>query len=150
MALASIVSVPLRRRYLPAADITSPAELPFVQQRRRGAAITSYWHLPPVADYGQACALGREYAAHFAQFIKDNPAWTGANLLARIARDIDFADESPAKGCWVGFFAQIERLLHAGARLTDVFADVDQVNAQVAGIEAARNHEAAAREVAHV
>lgn len=105
------------------------ADLPFVHHPKRGIQAASNWHVPPTDDYAQACTLGREYAGHFIQYLKNNPSWVGANGLGRIAADMDFRDDTGAKGYWVGFFSQLERLIHAEARRIDVFADVDYVNA---------------------
>lgn len=104
----------------------------------------SFWHVPHidvphVDNYGAACEIGRNYAAHFAQYIKDNPGWVGGNLLGHIASDIDFSDKSGAAGYWVGFFSHLEHLIHEGTRDMDVFADADRINAQYAEIIARRS-----------
>ncbi|OOZ44257.1 hypothetical protein [Solemya velum gill symbiont] len=51
------------------------------------------WNLPHTDDYGQACDLGRVYARDFILFIREDPEWSGSNMLGRMARDIDFNDE---------------------------------------------------------
>lgn len=53
-----------------------------------------------------------------------------------IAAEINFKDETGAKGYWVGFFAHLERLIFAEAQRIDVFADIDQVLAEHAAIAA--------------
>lgn len=121
-------------------------DLPFVadiqvspHQTRR-----SFWHVPHidaphVDNYGVACEIGRNYAAHFAQYMKDNPCWVGGNLLGHIASDIHFSDKSGAAGYWVGFFSYLEYLIHEGTRDMDVFADVARINAEYAEIIARRS-----------
>jgi hypothetical protein len=94
--------------------------------------------MPPTEDYAQACAIGREYAAHFAQYLKDNPDMCGANSLGIIARDIDFENTSGAAGYWVGFFSHLEGMVLAQAQRTDVYSDVDRANAFYADIKSRR------------
>ncbi|WP_308364314.1 MULTISPECIES: hypothetical protein [unclassified Microbulbifer] len=121
------ITLPARRDYRPE---PAPLEtLPFVYRPGRGnkKAKRSNWKLPPVDDYGLACDLGREYAAHFVQYLKDNPFWVGKNLLGHILADIDYQDSTAAKGCHVGFFSHLERLLYAQAARMDVFDDVDRL-----------------------
>ncbi|OOZ75526.1 hypothetical protein BOW50_11370 [Solemya velum gill symbiont] len=69
------------------------------------------WNLPPADDYGQACGLGRVYARDFVQYLKAHPEWSGSNMLGRMAREIDFNDEGPDRGYWIGFFSQLEEAL---------------------------------------
>ncbi len=88
----------------------------------------SLWHVHTIHDYEQARAIGREYAAHFAQYLKDNPEVVGQNLLGRIASDINFHDASAKRGYWIGFFSYLERLIHAQAAQRPVFNDLDGFN----------------------
>lgn len=97
----------------------SPGALPFIGQRASGGLHN--WRVPPVTDYAQACLVGKAFALHYAQFLKDNPTTAGTNLLGQIAADIDFFDASGAKGYWVGFFSALEPMILAYARSTDVF-----------------------------
>ena len=83
--------------------------------------------------------LGPRIRRTFLQYLKDNPDSVGSNLLGHIAKHIDFTDTSVAKGCWVGFFTHLERVLHHGASSSDVFADVDEVKAHYARLVAARD-----------
>ncbi|SHM05397.1 hypothetical protein SAMN05216428_11287 [Nitrosospira sp. Nsp11] len=116
-----------RRTYIPTTDRPFTwQELPFNFRSKRSS---SHWHVPPTDDYGLACRTGREYAAHFIQFLKDNPSSVGMPILGSIAGAIDFSDESGAKGYWVGFFAHLERYIHAGALGINVFDDADKLNA---------------------
>ena len=106
------------------------ANLPFVHQSARDLTSINHWHVAPTNDYAEACAVGREYAAHFAQFMKDSPQWVGSNVLGRIVADMDFSDDTCAAGYHVGFFAHLESLIHGRAASIDVFADVADVNAE--------------------
>lgn len=102
-----------KRRY-----VGAPLEaLPFV-------SATSLWHVPLFHDFKAACQFGRACAAHFAQFLNDNPQYVGAATLRAIAADMDFADSAPARGCTIGFFAEIERMMRDTAYSYDVFADL--------------------------
>jgi hypothetical protein len=142
--LSSAISSPVRREYKPVANKSSFSKLPFVHRPKRGFKNASNWHVPPTEDYGQACKIGREYAAHFAQYLKDNPDMCGANSLGIIARDIDFENTSSAAGYWVGFFSHLERMVLAQTQRIDAYSDVDRVNAHYAEIEATRAIEGAA------
>jgi hypothetical protein len=146
MAAQSLATVPARRDYNPEVKPTSLSALPFVFRPKRGFKNASNWRVPPTDDYGLACEIGREYAAHFVQFMKDNPYWVGFNRLGEIVSAIDFKDESGAKGYWVGFFSHLERLIYATAQRIDVFADVDTINTYYAEIAAKRALEAETEE----
>jgi hypothetical protein len=103
------------------------SQLPFIHTKHHEFNPVSNWHVPPTEGYSQACDTGREYAAHFAQYLRDNPDMCGANLLGAIARDIDFKDSSNAAGYWVGFFSYLERIIFAKTQRMDVFDDVERV-----------------------
>ena len=129
--------MPIRRRYNRSEDAFNGwRDLPFVYRPKRGHKGASNWHVPPTDDYVAACKVGREYAAHFAQFLRDNPELAGGFALGWIAADIDFEDESGAKGYWVGFFSHLERLIAATAARIDPFADADAVSAYYADVAA--------------
>lgn len=85
-----------------------------------------YWYVPRIDDYELACRIGMEYAAHFVQYLKDDPSAVPDNILGTIAKDIDFQDDSDAAGYWVGFFTELSRYLLNGARRIDVFAELDK------------------------
>ena len=92
--------------------------LPFIYPHARGG----HWSPPPCAEYLSACARGRGYAAHLAQFLKANPLLAGGNTLGNIARVIDYAD--PARhGLWVGLFSYLELLVLDGVMSRPVFDD---------------------------
>lgn len=119
-------------------------ELPFTFFPKRGGSYKtiSHWRVPPTDNYGLGCRMGREYAAHFIQYLKDNPGTVGMNWLGQIAKDIDFADDSGAKGYWVGFFSHLERYIVAGAQNVNVFDDAERRNDHQLKLEAAARTEA--------
>lgn len=126
---------PAHNHYRPAWTLLT--ELPFIvgpqHYRKRGIRRTgSLWHVSPTDDYQQALATGREYAAHFVQYLLDNPFMAGANLLGRIATDMDFHDASAARGYWIGFFSYLEQLLYAQSIQRTAFVDLDRLNQRVA------------------
>jgi hypothetical protein len=94
--------------------------LPFMH--KRGDGVTDFWHVPAGNNHGQACAMGRQYAAHFTQWVKANGERTGFYVLGHIAHDINFKDKSQA-GYWTGFFSQIERLVLLGSMVCDVWRE---------------------------
>jgi hypothetical protein len=129
---------PARREYKPINDAWSFGELPFVYRPKRGSKGASNWDVPLASDYGDACHIGREYAGHYLQYIKDNPQVSESNMLGAIARDIDFKDASDSTGYWVGFFSYLERILCAQVRHMNIFEDIDRVNSVYAKIIAKR------------
>lgn len=98
----------------------------------------SDWTVQPTDNYCDACEKGRDYAAHLAQYLKENPQWVGSNKLNGIVSDMNFLDETAAKGYWIGFLAEVERMIYSYAKRTDVFAEVAQINAHYARLDAAR------------
>ena len=84
------------------------------------------WSIPRIDDYGLACRIGREYAAHFVQNLKDDPSMASNNILADIARAINFDDDADAKGYWVGFFTELSYYLMEGAKKIDVYKELDK------------------------
>lgn len=127
MTTETRTTMPARRAYKRAAI----SALPFMSPKRDNRLINrrDFWRVQPTDDYVQACEIGREYAAHFVQYMKDNPGAAGENTLGHIAAAIDFADESRAKGYWVGFFSHLERLIYEKAQQLDVFAETDRISA---------------------
>ena len=104
--------------------------LPFVQAPTRMEDLEKIpfcnWSIPRIDDYGLACRIGREYAAHFVQNLKDDHSVAPNNILADIARAINFDDDSDAKGYWVGFFTELSYYLTQGAKKIDVFKELDK------------------------
>lgn len=127
-------------------------ELPFIlRPKGRKAGASSNWHVPPAADYGAACAIGRNFAAHFLQYIKEDP--DRGQTLGTIAKDIDFNDKSANAGYWVGFFSHIERYIAAGCRFADVFADLkreDDIYSQINDAREAEDRRAMTGRVARM
>jgi|GEM_PF-4279366 len=101
-----------RRTYEPDA-----AELPFIGE-------DSFWLVPQEMDYGAACIIGSEYAAHYLQFLKDSPEDPHRNLLGCIASNINFND-SQARGFWIGFFTHLDWALQRHAKSTSPFEELD-------------------------
>lgn len=110
--------------------IFGPVQLPFSRLPKCIKEMESvpccHWYVPRIDDYELACRIGMEYAAHFVQYLKDEPDAVPNNILGYIARDIDFDDDSDAAGYWVGFFTEISRYLMKGAKRIDVFAELDK------------------------
>lgn len=125
---------PSRRSYAPELKAVPITALPFVRTSVGPARERGWWVVPPVPNtargYTDAVNLGRDYAAHFAQYLKDNPDEAGANWLGVIAGSIEFSCTSAAQGYWVGFFSHLERYILATAYRVDLFADVDRVIAE--------------------
>lgn len=127
------ITIPARRNYSPAVKPSSIAALPFVQlPKSLKGGPGSKWRVPPTDNYERACDIGMEYAAHYVQFLKDNPHWVGVNLLGDIVADMDFNDSTGAKGYRVGFFTYLERLIHTQAKHVNAFTEVDGMSAYYA------------------
>jgi hypothetical protein len=127
----SLPVIPKRRGYKAnRGKVFNPVQLPFERGPRCLEEIESVpfcnWYVPRIDDIGLACRIGQEYAAHFVQNLKDDPSVAPNNILADIVRDIDFEDESDAKGYWIGFFTQLSSYLLKGAQHIDVFAELDK------------------------
>lgn len=118
------VKLPLRRHYRPGTKPVPHQELPFVAIMP-GHLRQHCWQVPPADNYHQAYRIGREFAGHYIQYVQDNPNGHGHALLARIAGDIDFSDQSAVRGYWAGFFALIEQVLIFPI---DIFDYIDRVN----------------------
>lgn len=99
-------------------------DLPFVADIKVGPRKTAryFWHVPDSGDYGQANNIGRQFAADYAQYLKDNPFWVGAGFLGRIVADMAKHQDSSANGYGVGFCSFIEQLLFLAATQWDVYA----------------------------
>ena len=126
--------VPLRTHYRTATEST---KLPFVSRRKQpdGSNPVRFWAVDPVEDYCDGCHLGTEYAAHYLQYLQDNPSPAVGTLLTQIVKDIDFTDPKK-KGLWVGFFSFLEKVLIDRARTMNVYVTLDAQNARRALIRA--------------
>ena len=84
--------------------------------------------MPPADDYVDACAYGRECAAHLAQYLKDNLERHNRACSARSPTTSTSAilTMPVAMG---GFFNYAEQLMVLGALRCDVFQHVDSVHA---------------------
>lgn len=126
--------------------VFDPIPLPFVRLPRCfkevGEIPVCQWYVPQVDDYGLACRIGQEYAAHFVQYIKDNPESVPNNHLGGIIRAIDFEDESTSKGYWVGFITELSRFLLVGMKRIDVFEELDRGLAEEEKVIAGNDSEA--------
>lgn len=120
---------------IPAIDYTGKplSALPFVYRPKRGSKeLSSNWAVTPTTDYLHACNMGREYAAHFIQWLRQSDMACG-NMLGLIVADMA-ATVAPARGSEdathgyaVGFLSYLERLLHHAAGTVDVWRDVEQL-----------------------
>lgn len=99
-------------------DLAFVADVRIERKTRR-----SFWAVPQTDDYGHANNVGRQYACDFVQYLKENPAWVGGNLLALVAKDMaEVEDDSDAKGYAVGFWSFIEILLYQAVHRMDHYA----------------------------
>lgn len=124
---AQSIPMPTRRDYLPA-ESTPIEALPFVV---RDADTWHYWRTQTTGNYGMDCDLGREYAAHYLQWLKDNPGEIGGSHLSCIARDINYKS-AHSEGIWLAFFYFLEQQLGERALQIDPFAITDAQLAQEA------------------
>lgn len=119
--------MPARRHYRPTSALVT--DLLFIagprNTRRHGRPHGCLWFVPRIRDYDLAKSIGREYAAHFVQFLQDNPGLCGSNLLGGIVMDMNLSDTSAAAGYCDGFFSALEQLICATASQCDVFAALD-------------------------
>lgn len=127
----SLPNIPKRRNYKANKDkIFQKVLLPFQLAPRCMKEIHTVpfcnWYVPRIDDYHLAVRTGQEYAAHFVQYLKDDPSVAPNNILSDIIRDIDFTDHSAAKGYWVGFFTELSTYLVKGAKRIDVFKELDK------------------------
>lgn len=134
-------------------------ELPFVKDRKVAPRRKerSFWAVERTADYVAACDKGREYAAHYLQYLKQNPDSVG--LLGRIAGAMGDADafgvlgsrhiaDDCTHGYAVGFFAFIDNVLRMAIDSADPFALVQREIDGYAECERRRAGEAPGREAA--
>lgn len=119
-------------------------ELPFVADLGRGRnKRRSFWNVPPTDDYGHANDVGRQYAADFVQYLKQNPFWVGSGTLGTLIEDMAQHPRGEAMhGYAVGFFAFLEQLLYVAANSADHYAIAERDAQRYAAILAARETEA--------
>ena len=129
----------VRRSYKPRPNGHDPFfDLPFVSYSKRGDYIfdMNAWSVPATEDYGDACRAGREFAANFAQYLKDNSDEAGSNALGLIVRGMDFSGNPETNGYWVGFLSYLEELIVLAAKRSDIFNAVDKCNMRSLIVEA--------------
>ncbi|MBN3003576.1 hypothetical protein JW897_07470 [Chromobacterium alkanivorans] len=113
-----------RSRYRFAGPHAKDLSLPFIR-RIAGRTYPHYWQPAEPKDEFEACALGRQYAAHLAQMLKLNRQHSGRGLLFRIASDMDFRDRSHRRSMCKSFFNYLEVLLNLGAQQVDLAQHVE-------------------------
>ncbi|MCU7936155.1 MAG: hypothetical protein KZQ99_14970 [Candidatus Thiodiazotropha sp. (ex Dulcina madagascariensis)] len=92
-------------------------------------------------DYGTACAKGREYATHVALYLKANPPLVGSNIISQIVADIEFADDSDARGYRVGFFSFLEMMVYRFSCDHDVWSYYNRISEVYTTVKEAREQE---------
>lgn len=133
-------------KYLPARHYRTPRgeaafeaeDLPFLWF---DSQYGTRWNMVHQIEYGVACDLGMECAAHFVQLMRDNPNLSGANPLGDV---VDGMADAP-RGVMIGFLDVLGSLL-AMRETTDPFDFVateikrgnDAMAEAEAAIEAAR------------
>lgn len=150
-----------RREYPPIVTPCPVTELPFVDDIKIAPRkkARSFWAVERTADYGMACEKGREYAAHYLQYLKQRP--DGRGLLGRIAcsmRDADALgslstirpreDGDRTHGYAVGFFAFLDSILMLAMDGADPFAILQMEVDLCAELAPGRARQGAAPEVA--
>lgn len=118
-------------------------DLPFVADvkispRKKGCC---FWHVPPTEDRGHASEVGRQHAADFAQYLKQNPSLVGTAMLGLIVRDMEKIEPGTGRRWYAtGFWSFMEQLIHAAATQTDHYAmaeaDAQRYAATAAAYEA--------------
>ncbi len=117
------------------------SDLPFVYRRKRGKVDNSDWAVEPTTDYLHACTMGRRYAAHFLQWMKQSGNCLGCELnfilsdmAPTLARPRN--DDDATHGYAVGFVAHLERFIRHGAASVDVWGDLEREEARAARVRA--------------
>ena len=121
----------------------SPADLPFVADIKIGPRKMErcFWNVQPTDDYGHANDVGRQFAADYAQYLKDNPRRVGDNYLGHIIDDMAKHRHSPANGYAVGFWSFLERLIYLAVTQNDPYEVAECVAQRYAAIKASRAQE---------
>ena len=116
-----------RSRYRFAGPHAKDLSLPFIR-RIKGRTYPHYWQPAEAKDEFEACALGRQYAAHLAQMLKLNRQHSARGLLFRIASDMDFSQRGHRRRMCKSFFNYLELLLNLGVEQVDLPRHVEAVN----------------------
>ena len=99
--------------------------LPFVVDTKQvgGRRRVDYWSVPPAPSYGDACDVGRQFAAEFVQWLLDNPRWAGTNSIGTFVQHMKAHPPGDARrGYQVGFWCALEKLLLVAATKVDHWA----------------------------
>lgn len=78
-----------------------------------------YWNVEPTDDHSYACDAGNAYAAHYIQYLHDNPVQVGFTLTD-IAREVTY--DKPTLGYAFGFFGFIEEVLFRFSQDNNIWA----------------------------
>lgn len=83
--------------------------LPFVHRHEGdGTSCGSNWHLPEGdVDYVDACAVGRQWARRFLEYLEANPIEVGGNVLGSIVASMK-EETGGRRGYSVGFFMYLQ------------------------------------------
>jgi hypothetical protein len=101
-----------------------------------------YWQVPHTDDYGDACAEGYQFACDYLQFLKQNPAMRGMNMLGHIVDAIPKREIGDANnGYAVGFLSFFDEMLAAAAQNFDFYRHADHRLAQMNRVRAERDLE---------
>ena len=94
-------------------------------------------NVPATDDYCRANEIGRQYAADFAQYLKQNPCLVGSCVVGDIIRDMAQDRRVDATyGYGVGFFAFLEKLIYIAAKHADLYAIAEREAQHYAVIKA--------------
>ena len=107
------------QRSAPLTDLPFVVDVKIAPRKKK----LSFWHVAPTDSYNRAHDVGRQYAADFAQYLKQNPNSVGFGMLGCIIDDmVKIGDDSDMKGYAAGFLAFVEQLLFAAANSTNHYA----------------------------
>tara|TARA_B100001079_G_C16408939_1_gene515180 strand:- start:280 stop:750 length:471 start_codon:yes stop_codon:yes gene_type:complete len=118
-------------RYARSTGHCSLQALPFVDYPEgsiRGPG-SHHWRTDAAADYDEAVHRGQEYAAHLAQYLKDNAMWVSSGITAKVLADMGTPRTDIDRGYLVGFCSYLEQLLHATAKNCDIENHIDLMRA---------------------
>ena len=133
----------IRREFRPRP--ASFTDLPFVADIKVGPRKKrrSFWAVPQTDDYAAACTSGRQYACELVQFLKQNPMWSGANVIGSLVQDMAAHPGGTAMhGYEVGFWSTLEVLLHRAAALENHWDVAQAMQDRYDAINTARETEA--------
>jgi hypothetical protein len=111
----------------------SVSDLPFVADIKVKRHIErNYWHVPPTKDYGEACAVGYQWACDYLQFLKQNSVMSGFGILGSLVSDMQKVDDKkPEKGYAVGFISFMDDVLASASKCVAFYPHGDRKLAQL-------------------